>query len=154
MIKVIKLPFTISKIRIWHKFCELLRLESCFWKAQLVVRFQRLTDARLIRWRGQGRALFLSVTLQGKAKMSGRGLGFGLSALLRGSYRPFKVCNFMLLCIMVLFLWNKSFSAAMKARFSLRREWSHALLEQTICIVITLEFRPKKNCKLNVESST
>lgn len=45
---------------------------------------------------------------------------------------------------MVLFLWNKSFSAAMKARFSLRREWSHALLEQTVCIVITLEFRPEK----------
>lgn len=26
-------------------------------------------------------------------KMSSRGMGFGLSALLRGSSRPFKVCN-------------------------------------------------------------
>ena len=73
--------------------------------------------------------------------------GFGLSALLRGSYRPCKVCNIFYAppyygAVPV----EQKIFVAIKARFSLCRVLSHAFVEQIVCIIINLKFKPKKNC--------
>jgi len=141
MIKVFILPFT-NFCKLWSTLPSPL---PC-----LGASFQCLTDVSFLRLRHRRREnrrlRSCWVPLQILAKMFRTGMGFGLSALLRGSSRPFKVCNtsYASLHYRAVHVKQKLFCGDQSQIFLLSCAIARfALLEQIVCIIINLEFKPK-----------